>query len=245
MKSRWIFGAISTVIGAITLIVFHAPILVQLALWMDVGITPRVADYVMVLPGGPERRPFVAAAMIKQGLVKNVLTAATETDPSNEEGVYPSTDQVLSRTLILRGVREDQIRVLPGRSNSTWTDAMALATFLRENPAATIAVVTDDFHTRRTSWTFRRVLGNDAKRIFFVSARVDRVSPHSWWTTEEGLGIYVGEYCKLLGYVATDRTNVMFIVFLLAVVGLADRIRRKWTQTAAPKSTPVGSVQSH
>lgn len=34
--------------------------------WLDVGQRPRKADYVMLLNGGEESRPFAAAALLRQ-----------------------------------------------------------------------------------------------------------------------------------------------------------------------------------
>lgn len=210
--------------------VCHRPILAFMAHWLDVGVLPRPADYVMVLPGGPEQRPFVAAAMVRAGLAKGVLTAETQTDPANDEGLVPTTDDVLRRILMLRGVREDQIQVLPGHSKSTWTDALALSQFMREHPQATIAIVTDCYHTRRSSWVFQRVLRGDASRVFFVSARLSAVDPNSWWTTEEGLTTYLSEYSKLFFYVATDQT----VIVLVGGIGMAMIVgSRFWRKRAA------------
>ena len=38
-----------------------------MASWLDVGQQPRQADYVMVLNGGENTRPFAAAALVGAG----------------------------------------------------------------------------------------------------------------------------------------------------------------------------------
>ena len=211
---RWHL-AISVVLCGIALVFFHRQILVGMGKWLDVGEFPRAADYVMVLPGGEDRRPFVAAAMVRSRLATAVLTAETETAPANDEGLIPAVDSIMRQTLLLRGIQADQIHVLPGRSNSTWTDAVALAKFFREHPQSTVAIVTDSFHTRRSRWVFRKVLRDDFRRVFFVTAPLDTVSVDSWWTTEEGLSIYISEYFKLAIYVITEGS------LLILVLGIA------------------------
>ena len=43
--------------------------------WFDVSEPPRPADYAMVLTGGENTRPFVAAGMYKSKLVGGILIA--------------------------------------------------------------------------------------------------------------------------------------------------------------------------
>ena len=43
------------------------------ARWLDVGEPPRRADYVMLLGGDKETRPFVAAALVSEGWARRVL----------------------------------------------------------------------------------------------------------------------------------------------------------------------------
>ncbi len=211
---RWHL-AIPVVLCGIALVLFHRQILVGIGKWLDVGERPRAADYVMVLPGGEDRRPFVAAAMVRSGLATAVLTAETETAPANDEGLVPAADSTMRQTLLLRGIPAEQIHVLPGHSNSTWTDAVALAKFLREHPQSTVAIVTDSFHTRRSRWVFQKVLRDDFRQVFFVTAPLDTVSVDSWWTTEEGLSNYISEYFKLVIYVITEGS------LLILVLGIA------------------------
>lgn len=193
---------------------FHAPLLTFAANWLDVGVTPEKSDYVMVLPGGADNRPFVAVAMIHAGLANEILTAQTETDPANDEGLVPTTDVMIRRILTRRGIRDEQIHILPGKSSSTWTDALALRTFMQTHPHSTVAIVTDGYHTRRSRWVFHRVLGPEATRIFFISAVTDDVSPDRWWKSEAGLTIYLSEFCKFAIYILTDK---MVILFLAAI----------------------------
>jgi len=243
ITSRRVKWTIAVVICLSAIGMLHKPILISLAHWLDVGESPRKADYVMVLPGGVERRPFVAVAMVRAGLAKGIITDETETDPANDEGLSPTSDDLLRKVLRLRGIRDDQIQVLPGHANSTWKDAIALSDFMQEHPQATVAIVTDCFHTRRSSWVFRRVLGAEARRVFFVSARLDTVDPNSWWTTEEGLITYLSEYLKLFFYVVTDRTVIASSLAIGVAVGLIWSLWRRRRLKQKP-TKPSGESES-
>jgi uncharacterized SAM-binding protein YcdF (DUF218 family) len=240
MKKRHILVSLA-VLCMIASLLWHEPVLAQMGRWLNVGEAPRFADYVMVLPGGHDQRPFLAAAIIRAGLAHGVLTAETETDASNDEGLNPLNDDVLRHILLLRGIREDQIHVLPGHSNSTWTDALSLVQFLREHPQSTVAIVTHDFHTRRSRWVFQRVLGNDAHRVFFVSCPLDRVDADSWWKTERGLTIYLSEYLKLIIYRGSDSWTILSAIVISGLIGGFLLGRRP---LCPPPPRPKGSRQT-
>ena len=59
----------------------HRQLLVALARWTDVGARPQPADYVMILNGDEETRPFMAAALVKAGLAHHVLIGETALTP--------------------------------------------------------------------------------------------------------------------------------------------------------------------
>ena len=62
--------------------------------WLDVGERPRQADYVMVLNGGENNRPLVAAALLKAGLARHVLVAEVATTPGTDESFHPPTKSI-------------------------------------------------------------------------------------------------------------------------------------------------------
>jgi uncharacterized SAM-binding protein YcdF (DUF218 family) len=198
-RFRIIWLAIA-VAGILALFLSREPVLIAAGHWLAAGERPRVTDFVMVLPGGAETRPFVAAALVRRGWAQRVLIPQTEELPAVDDGVMPPNHELIRRVLEVRGVANERIQVLPGRSNSTWTDAAALREFLTVNPQATVAVVTNDYHVRRSQWVFRKVLGHAADRLCFISAPTDSFSPNDWWRYEAGLQAYLGEFGKFLIY---------------------------------------------
>ena len=178
----------------------RAYLLPPVARWLDVGVEPPRVDYVMVLPGDENTRPFVAAAIVNVGLADKVIVPETERGPAVDDGILPENDEIIRRVLRCRGVSEAKVLVLPGKSNSTHADAKLLATFLDRAPNARVAVVTNDYHTRRARWVFSRVLGDQAERISFVSAPTDDFQAGNWWQSEKGFTAISGEYAKLAYY---------------------------------------------
>jgi uncharacterized SAM-binding protein YcdF (DUF218 family) len=165
--------------------------------FLDVSEPPRRADYVFVLGGGPETRPFAAAALLRAGLARRALFATVKLSPEAEDGLWPADHEVTRRVLLARGVRPADIVIFPEECDSTEDEARVLACFLEAEPEATVTVVTSDYHTRRTRLLFRRALGPQQGRVHFVAAPVDGVDAGNWWRTEKGLVVYVNEYFKL------------------------------------------------
>ena len=168
--------------------------------WLDVGEDPQKADYVMVLGGDVNVRPFVAAALINAGLAPQVILVKAKAGPAVEDGIIPPSYELDRRVLLRRGVPEDKIVILDGQARSTYDEMSALAEFLAPVSEASVTVVTTDFHTRRARWICNRVLGEQARRFSFVSTPCSEFSTESWWQVEKGFLLIVGEYIKLAIY---------------------------------------------
>ena len=166
--------------------------------WLNVGQPPRASDFVMVLHGDPDTRPFVAASLVNAGLAEKVLLAKTVSDDSGS--AWPLTHEIAVKVLRARSVPEDRIVILDAECRNTFDEISALAEHLEQYPGATVTVVTSNFHTRRTRWTVRRLLGPRARDARFVSAPVDYVDPDSWWKSEQGFVWFIQEYIKLAYY---------------------------------------------
>jgi len=164
--------------------------------WLDVSEPPRPADYAYALGGGAESRPFVAAGLYKRGLVSGVLLPEVQPGPDAADGLAPGETELVRRLLRARGVPEDRVQILPGAVTSTFDEAHSLGRFLDAHPDATVAVVTDDYHTRRARRVFRRVLGPRAAQVHFVATPVDGVTAADWWKSARGFRTYLAETFK-------------------------------------------------
>jgi uncharacterized SAM-binding protein YcdF (DUF218 family) len=136
--------------------------------WLDVGQQPTKAEYVMVLGGDPESRPFAAAAILRVGLARRALLSHIERPPSDQSQFGLAEHELARQVLLRRGVAERQITVIGQKHDSTFDEAQSLASFLKERSAAKVLIVTSDFHTRRARWVFRRCLGEFAAQTAFV-----------------------------------------------------------------------------
>lgn len=201
MRSRVVFALLLVAVGGVLAVgAFHVPLLKGMADWLDVGKRPEPADYVMVLGGEENTRPFVAAALIKAGLAREVLCARVATDPADDLGAMPSSHQVIGRILIARGVAPERIHYIGDQVGTTYDEAVALAAFLEATPTARTIVVTSNYHTRRARWVFTLVHGKRSAHLSFVSSPAYGFSAVDWWQTEDGFELVLAEYLKLLFY---------------------------------------------
>ena len=195
---RWLAGAASPIF---LFVAFHAVVLPYAADFLDISTVPGVSDYVLVLNGRPNTRPFVAAEIVRSGSASQVLLTTASPTPATVDGLQPPEHEIISRVLQVEGVDAEDICLLPEAITSTYDEAQSLARFLDANPDRSVTVVSDGFHLRRARWVFRRVLEKeDAKRLSFASAEVEGIHRGNWWKIQKGVSIYLSEYLKLPYY---------------------------------------------
>jgi uncharacterized SAM-binding protein YcdF (DUF218 family) len=177
----------------------RAPVLSGAGRFLDVSDAPAPADYVLVLGGGSDTRPFVAAALYKAGFTPKVLVPRVAQEPWFLDEGIPSEGEIIRKVLLIRGVRPEDVVALDGECATTQDEAAALARFLERRPARTVAVVTSAYHTRRARAIFRAAVGGRA-RLTFIGAPSDGFDAADWWRSEDGLTAYLREYGKLAAY---------------------------------------------
>ncbi|MBS0205651.1 MAG: YdcF family protein [Planctomycetes bacterium] len=186
--------ALATV--ALSLIYLLSPIALRwIGGWLDVGerlSTP--VDCVYVLGGESSTRPFMAAAIYRAGYTRQILIP--EGLPAVDE-FLPPEHQIQREVLLARGVPRESIQLLSGSVDSTRDEARILGAFLASRPDATIAVVTSDFHTRRTRMIFRKRLPGSRDRLHFIATPTDGFGRENWWRFKDGVLWYTFEYIKL------------------------------------------------
>jgi len=193
--------------------------------WLDVSTAPHKTEYAMVLGGADERRPFVAAALLRRGYADKAIIPKLAPSPDVLAGNTIPTHQRIRRVLLQRGIEESDLVVLDTQIRTTFDEAEALRRFLESRPKAQVAIVTDDYHTRRTRWVFRHSLGDRAKDLYFVTGPVEGIRADNWWQTRKGAKAYISEYLKLTYYWCRYGSGLVWIVGSVLLVALF-RFRR-------------------
>lgn len=214
--------------------VMRVPILTGVGKSLNVGTLPQKSDYVFVLLGNSETRPFIAAALYKCGLAKQVLVAQLQ--PIYHLNFQQPEDIVTTDALVAQDVLRNDIIFLEHRCASTIDEIIALSKFLKSHPSASVTIVTSDFHTRRTRWTTQQVLKEAAGRCSFVAAPVDGITADNWWQSEEGFALYVTEGLKLFAYFVQYGGSSRFLIPAITIVLFSAWLASKYWRSRTPAS---------
>lgn len=180
--------------------VARAPLLTALARLLTLDTAGPPADYIVPLGGGPETRPFVAAALYREGVAPTMLLVEPKNNEAIRLGLVPSGAELYRRVLEIEGVPRSAIRVAPGIVDSTWGEAEAVREALPPCQPARVVVVTSPEHTRRALWTFRKVFAGTRVDVQVAPAAHLRFDETNWWQRDEGALAYLHETMKLPYY---------------------------------------------
>lgn len=234
-RAVWLFIALGTLA---VLVALGGKVLRGAARWLDVGEPPRGSDYALVLGGGLETRPFVAAALVRRGLATKVLISHSISSVEVQDGIRPPDHEVTVRVLVSHGIPREDSTLLGHENATTYDEARALAEFLRAVPEARVIVPTNEWHTRRTRWIFAQVLGDRIRQISFFSIPTEEFHIETWWRSEDGFRTVVGENLKFAFYVFRYGRLRYAIGILLALLGVAIVYRRSRALRGSPEARP-------
>jgi uncharacterized SAM-binding protein YcdF (DUF218 family) len=161
------------------------PVLVAAAdLWTVSDATTR-ADAIVVLGGGPETRPFVAAELWRRGLAEKILVSQASEDRNR---------------LLKLGVPADAIEKFGTAITNTRDEAIALREWAERNPASAFIIPSEIFSARRVRWIFRREFFGTTVNIEVPSFEPPDYTRWNWWKTEKGLVAFRTDFLKYMYY---------------------------------------------
>jgi uncharacterized SAM-binding protein YcdF (DUF218 family) len=162
-------------------------------------VTP--ADAVVVLGGGEDMRPFIAADLYSKGFVHKILVSQTEDGRAAMIGAVPSHTQVNWNVLRKLGVPDDAIEPFGNGNKSTWDEAIALKNWANRHAASVLIIPAEPFFARRVRWIFQREFSGTTVKI-----EVPSFDPPSgyrwaeWWKTDVGVVTFQNELLKYFYY---------------------------------------------
>jgi uncharacterized SAM-binding protein YcdF (DUF218 family) len=231
---RILLGSVAVVL-ALYLLRFHW--LPPIASWLNVSEPRLPVDYVIPLPGGNDTRPFAAAALVRAGLADRAAVLINPATPDVSAQIALPMHQVTHQVLQLRGVPEDDILLLRGVSDSTFSDIQIIAGLIEREPNATIAIVTSPSHTRRVRWTISQILPQCGNQVCVIATFNDHFDQRIWWQDQGAMHEILSEYLKLGYYLmkySSLRLRAGFAVLTLIVIAvLITLVRRRRTRSQA------------
>ncbi|MEX2581699.1 MAG: YdcF family protein [Gemmatimonadota bacterium] len=179
---------------------FRRALLILPAAILDVGEPPVTADFIYLLNGGVDTRPFAAAELYFEGYAPRVVIAHAAETRATLIGAFPNESDVAFDVLRRSGVPDSAVVVLTSKSgvSSTADEGVELRRYLERTDADTVLVVTNGFHTRRARWHMRRNLRSTEVEVRMFSVPDARFTAGNWWRSEAGMLAYFQEYLKFL-----------------------------------------------
>jgi hypothetical protein len=153
-------------------------------------------DAVVVLGGGLEYRPFIAADLYKKGLVNKVLVSQV---PEGHVAALPGHTELNRKALLKLGVPDAAIEVFGTENRNTEDEVLALRNWADQNAASVLIVPSEIFAARRVRWIVQRQFRETAVRIEIPSFEED-FTRAGWWKTNAGLIAFQTEVLKYIYY---------------------------------------------
>ena len=169
-------------------------------LWI-VSDTISPADAAVVLGGDLDVRPFAAAQLYQQGLVKQILVSQVEDNyPAVAVGVVPRHTEANRQVLLKLGVPAVAIETFGKANKNTREEATALRAWAELHHPATLIIPMDIFAARRVRWMFGREFFHGKVRIEVPSYDPPNYSRLNWWQNDTGIVAFQNEVLKYIYY---------------------------------------------
>ncbi len=171
------------------------------------------ADALVVLGGRIESRFPRTLELYNRGYAKKILL----TDLRPYACAIPDFD--CGERAIAAAMRDyfepgAPLEIVPSRNGtgavSTFDEAWDLLRYSRAQGYARLIIVTDEFHTRRSLYAFRKIFKDSGIVIEVMGASNDVFDASSWWQSDAGLKAYLLEPALFVVYLFTD-ANVPFL----------------------------------
>jgi len=206
MKKFFLFLLIACS-GTIFFYFYHAPLLQAYAGFFTVHTAHKGADAIVVLAGTVETRIPRAADLYRQGYGPRILI--TEERPVNAftEQIHCSNSQMARALLDLLQVNCELTRVpsLKGGATSTFDEAYDLRDWSQKHNYKRIIIVSDNFHTRRALYAFKKIFWGTGIAVEAAGAPNDCFSENNWWKGDLGISSYILEGIKYLVYCVSSQ----------------------------------------
>jgi uncharacterized SAM-binding protein YcdF (DUF218 family) len=156
---------------------------------------PVKADAILVMGGDDGSRQDKAVALYQAGWAPLVISSG---EAHLLPGLRRSYAELAADYMIAAGMPQQDILLATDTTSSVEEARFALA-LARERRLDSLLVVTDHYHTLRTSLTFRRAFRDSGIALTFVAAQPSWFDMNAWWRSERPLIALFEEYVKL-GY---------------------------------------------
>jgi len=191
---RWAAAAAVAIVALVALSVWAG---LQAARFLEgPASAPAQADLMVVLGGDSGDRGLTAARLYAAGMAPRVLMTGLEESPREVRRAYLHwCAQVLAEA----GVPLERFEY-DAESGNSWEEAVNTHRLMQARGWRRVLVVSDPYHMRRLSWTWRRVFEGSGLEYSLVASSPAFWKPDVWWRDEKSGQAVIVEYIKLAYY---------------------------------------------
>ena len=160
------------------------------------------ADVIVVLAGNSPFRARHAETLYAQGLAPHVIIS---NEPLSSHGVQTTWLELRSVGLVRLTIPDSAIVPIPEISDSTYAEALRSREIMHARGWRSAILVTDPFHMRRATMTFRQAFEPAGLTVAASPADGSKYGVDNWWTDRNAIMRVAQEYIKLGYYVALGR----------------------------------------
>jgi uncharacterized SAM-binding protein YcdF (DUF218 family) len=155
------------------------------------------ASAIVVLSGGDETRMSEALDLYEDGYANIIMLTETGRELENLD-VLHSFDMRIQ--LMNNGVPSGNILITDHIVGSTVDEAVAVKNLLTNRQFNSAIIVTDPYHTKRTSIIFRDTFADSPIKLMIRLVASSWYNSRSWFLSLRGWQFTLLEYLKLAGY---------------------------------------------
>jgi uncharacterized SAM-binding protein YcdF (DUF218 family) len=212
MKNKFLYVLVFFILALAGIFYGHPFLLRSYALFFSVSNGSRDADALVVLAGGVETRFPRAVQLYRDGYARQILLTDYRVRNTQLKDTICDEHQCI-RALAELLQFDAPLCIVPslkGGATSTFDEAYDVRAYSIEHHLKHLIIVTDDNHTRRALYAFKKVFQGTGIRLEAMGASNDMFSEMNWWKTDRGIEAYVLECVKYAVYLVSRR-NVSFI----------------------------------
>ena len=201
MRRLWHLAVVMSALALFSALVWvDYPLLQDAASLWIVSDAVSPADAAVVLGGSLDVRPFAAAELYQQGLVKKVLVSKVSDDRTVAIGVEPPHTEANRQVLLKLGVPATAIETFGIANKNTKDEAIALRAWVERHHLSSVIIPTDIFSARRVRWMFDREFSGQQIQIEVLSFDPPTYTRANWWRNDNGIVAFQNEILKYIYY---------------------------------------------
>jgi uncharacterized SAM-binding protein YcdF (DUF218 family) len=164
----------------------------------------KSSDAIVVLAGNSPYRAQHAEVLYQRGLAPHVIIS---NEPLSSHGVQTTWLELRQYGLVHLNIPDDAIVPIPEISDSTYEEALRSRDIMQARGWHSAILVTDPFHQRRATMTFRQAFDAAGLAVAASPADESKYGVDNWWTDRNAITRVVQEYIKLGYYLVTGRAR--------------------------------------